>query len=86
MNTFTKGNKSGVKESAGSLGFSQNQVSASFQNLCFPLLVFLLMLLVLFFPDVDMAVSKLTLLAHSFRELFSSDCPEVSAFLCVACS
>lgn len=85
MNTFTKGNKSGVKESAGSLGFGQNQVSASFQNLCFPLLAFLLMLLV-FFPGVDMAVSKPALLAHSFRELFSSECPEVSAFPCVACS
>lgn len=39
----------GSQGTAGSLGFSQNQVSVSFQNLCFPLLAFLLMLLALFF-------------------------------------
>lgn len=58
MNTSTKGNKSGVEASAGSLGFSQNQVSAGFQNLYFSLLAFLLMFLALFFPGMETAVCK----------------------------
>lgn len=53
---FTKEKQVGSQGISGSLGFSHNQVSASVQDLCFPLLPFLLVFLPLFFPKRDRQV------------------------------